>query len=78
MGRPLPVTSYNAVRRLVSDANVKRSKYKTNTDGLVKKWWFVIHLCGDEKIMYLEREWGKIKIQTGWSLEPVYIYTTIC
>ena len=63
----------NAVRRLVSDANaftVKR-KYKTNTDGLVKKWWFVIR--GDEeKIMYLQREWGKIEIQTGWRLEPVY------
>ena len=39
----------------------------------VSKWWFVI--SGEESILdQLARNWDTVKLQTNWSLEPIFSY----
>ena len=39
----------------------------------VSKWWFVI--SGEESILdQLAKNWDAVKIQTNWSLEPIFSY----
>ena len=39
----------------------------------VSKWWFVI--SGEESILdQLVRNWDSVKLQTNWSLEPIFSY----
>ena len=48
---------------------IKR-KFKTSQNGTIKKWWFVVR--GDKSdVEFLEKEWPKVALQTGWKLEPV-------
>ena len=67
----------NVIKRLTpgtlaENLTVKR-KYKTNQEGVSKKWWFVIR--GDKhNLEILEKEWSKVATQTGWKLEPAYCY----
>ena len=67
----------NVIKRLTpgtlaENFTVKR-KYKTNQEGVSKKWWFVIR--GDKhNLEILEKEWSKVATQTGWKLEPAYCY----
>ena len=49
---------------------IKR-KFKTSQNGTIKKWWFVVR--GDKSdVEFLEKEWPKVALQTGWKLEPVF------
>ena len=51
---------------LAENLTVKR-KYKTNQEGVSKKWWFVIR--GDKhNLEVLEKEWSKVATQTGASI----------
>ena len=53
-----------------------RRKYKKSDDNKVVKWWHVVN--GDEKLLtLLEQNWGKVKIQTSWDLEPCLTFTDI-
>ena len=62
----------------VENLMVKR-KYKTfsRTDGgnpvRKTKWWFVIS-GNEESLQQLQEKWSAVKSQTGWTLEPVFIY----
>ena len=67
----------NVIKRLTpstlaENLTVKR-KYKTNQEGVSKKWWFVIR-GGKHNLEILEKEWSKVATQTGWKLEPAYCY----
>ena len=61
----------NVIKRLTpgtlaENLTVKR-KYKTNQEGVSKKWWFVIR-GGKHNLEILEKEWPKVATQTGWKL----------
>jgi len=65
----------NAIKQLTSAPlgerlTIKR-KFKTFQNGTIKKWWFVVR--GDKSdVEFLEKEWPKVALQTGWKLEPVF------
>ena len=79
-----PTTTTSAVKSSigavtsVENLMVKR-KYKTfsRTDGgnpvRKTKWWFVIS-GNEESLQQLQEKWSAVKSQTGWTLEPVFIY----
>ena len=74
-----PMTVKNAIIQLTGLEGNKlevRRKYKKSDGNKVVKWWHVVN--GDEKLLtLLEQNWGKVKIQTSWDLEPCLTFTDI-
>ena len=67
------------LKALKSSANIvserlKKTSLESNTASIqVSKWWFVI--SGEESILdQLAKNWDAVKIQTNWSLEPIFSY----
>ena len=63
----------------IEGLNVKRKFTKgsrspqANGPNDVSKWWFII--SGDESLLdRLSKEWAAVKLQTNWSIEPVFAY----
>ena len=67
------VTTSSSVRNAVSrfcntkDLQIKR-KTVCNSDGHVKRWWFIIH-APENVLLNLDAAWGQLQLQTGWKLE---------
>ena len=65
----------NAISRLCpslpSGLRVRR-KFKTN--GEKTRWWFIVH-APEQTLSMLEEQWGSVKVQTSWSLEPCFAPT---
>ena len=78
-----PTTSVSAVKNAIKgitkqdEVSVKR-KYKTVRSGRgnstrVSKWWFILN--GREELLEkLDEKWSAVKMQTNWSLEPVFCF----
>ena len=59
-----------ASQSLADSLTVKR-KYKTNRDGSLKRWWYVVR--GERSdVEQLEQEWENIATHTGWKLQTVF------
>jgi len=59
-----------ASQSLADSLTVKR-KYKTNRDGSLKRWWYVVR--GEKSdVEQLEQEWENIATHTGWKLQNVF------
>ncbi len=55
-----------------SSLSVKK-KFTLGHGNRIVKWWHVV--AGDEEVMtLLEKEWGKIKAETSWSIKPCLSY----
>ena len=50
-----------------------RRKYKTNDNGHVKRWWFLIR-DAEEVLLELQQMWDCISAQTSWRLEECLIH----
>lgn len=74
--------SLKVITKIESDSLSIKRKYKTCTSGdgdtvRVSKWWFVV--SGDEDFLQqLQKEWPSVKLQTNWSLEPVFCFDDSC
>ena len=50
-----------------------RRKFKTNDNGRIIRWWFLIR--GEEDVLVeLQQIWKRVSIQTSWRLEECLIY----
>lgn len=50
-----------------------RRKFKTNDNGRVTRWWFLIR--GEEEVLIeLKQIWERVSIQTSWRLEECFVY----
>ena len=75
------VSSSNTVKSTITELigaqvaiEVKR-KFKSANGNKTVRWWHV--LSGDEETMVLiEKEWGKVKAQTSWNIQPCLSYSS--
>ena len=78
-----PTTSVGAVKNAIKgitkqdEISVKR-KYKTARSGwgnsaCVSKWWFILN-GSEELLKKLDENWSTVKLQTNWTLEPVFYF----
>lgn len=78
-----PTTSVSAVKNAIKgitkldEVSVKR-KYKTARSGRgnsarVSKWWFILN-GREELLKKLDEKWSTVKLQTNWTLEPVFCF----
>ena len=65
----------NAISRLCpslpSGLRVRR-KFKTNREKT--RWWFIVR-APEQTLSMLKEQWGTVKVQTSWSLEPCFAPT---
>jgi len=67
---PTVIRSITRLTDVGSNIQVKR-KYKTNNDGKIARWWYILH-AEEAQLKQLEQEWERVHLQTSWKLEPCY------